>query len=163
VPRARSDIANAALRIFLQEMGEAYDEERGREPYKKAKHFAEIRDFFGDQCCYCATPFSEATPVQDHLIPTNKADLGLHAWGNIVPACSECNAKKQRADWRDFIIQRAGDAAGERHTRVRAFLDKYKYNPTFDLRAIAEELYEEVGSISMTLIDTKIKRVRASL
>src|SRR5438445_8889606 len=42
--------------------------------------------------------------AQDHLIPTNKTSLGLHAWGNIVPACADCNGKKQGSDWRDFII-----------------------------------------------------------
>lgn len=76
-----------------------------------------------------------------------------------------CNAKKQRKDWRDFIIERAGPNPAERHARVRAFLDEYRYNeyrykPTFQLREVAEELYEEVGSIAMTLITVKIKRIR---
>jgi hypothetical protein len=93
----------------------------------------------------------------------NKADLGLHAWGNIVPACQTCNATKQRKDWRDFIIERAGPDAAERHARVRAFLDEYDYKATFQLREVAEELYEEVGNIAMTLIAAKIKRVRAKL
>lgn len=164
MPRGRPDIANTALRIFLQEMGAAYDEERGRSPYKGSKHFKEIQDFFGGRCCYCGIDFSTSTPpVQDHLIPMNKADLGLHAWGNIVPACQSCNASKQRKDWRDFIIERAGADAGERHARVRDFLDTYDYKPTFQLREVAEELYEEVGSIAMTLINTKIRRVREKL
>jgi hypothetical protein len=66
----------------------------------------------------------------------NKADLGLHAWGNIVPACQTCNATKQRKDWRDFIIERAGPDAAERHARVRAFLDEYDYKATFQLREV---------------------------
>jgi hypothetical protein len=164
MPRARPDIANTALRIFLQEMGIAYDEERGRPPYKKTKHFAEVKDFFGNRCCYCAIEFGPAVPaVEDHLIPMNKTDLGLHAWGNIVPACQACNAKKQRQDWRDFIIERAGAATAERHARVKAFLKHYDYRPSLDLRDVADELYDEVGSIAMTLIDTKIKRVRDKL
>jgi hypothetical protein len=164
MPRGRPDIANTALRIFLQEMGAAYDEERGRTSYKGGKHFDEIKEFFGGKCCYCGTEFGSAVPaVQDHLIPMNKADLGLHAWGNIVPACQACNAKKQRQDWRDFIIERAGANAGERHARVKAYLEHYDYKPSFELRDIAEELYEEVGSIAMTLIAAKIKRVRDKL
>ncbi|MGH7717302.1 MAG: HNH endonuclease [Gemmatimonadaceae bacterium] len=107
-------------------MGAAYDEERGRAPYRGRGDFDEVKGFFGQRCCYCGTEFSESTPaVQDHLIPMNKADLGLHAWGNVVPACQTCNAKKQRKDWRDFIIERAGESASERHARVRAFLDEY--------------------------------------
>jgi hypothetical protein len=164
MPRGRPDIANTALRIFLQEMGAAYDDERGQPPYKGGKHFEKIKDFFGGRCCYCGLRFGPALPAaQDHLIPMNKADLGLHAWGNIVPACQACNAKKQRQDWRDFIIMRAGADAGERHARVRAFLEEFNYKPSFDLRDVAEELYEEVGSIAMTLIATKIKRVRDKL
>jgi 5-methylcytosine-specific restriction endonuclease McrA len=164
MPRGRPDIANTALRIFLQEMGAAYDEERGRTPYRGGKHFEEIKQFFGGRCCYCNTEFSTAVPaVQDHLIPMNKADLGLHAWGNIVPACQACNATKQRKDWRDFIIERAGPDAAERHARVKAFVREYDYEHKVDLRSVAEELYEEVGSIAMTLIAAKIKRIRDKL
>lgn len=164
MPRGRPDIANTALRIFLQEMGAAYDEERNRPLYKGGKHFDEVKDFFGGRCCYCGIEFGPNVPaVQDHLIPMNKADLGLHAWGNIVPSCQACNAKKQRQDWRDFIIARAGAQAAERHARVKAFLEHYDYEPSFGLRDVAEELYEEVGSIAMTLISAKIKRVRDKL
>lgn len=46
---------------------------------------------------------------------------------------------------------------------MRAFLDEYRYDPARDLREVAEELYEEVGSIAMTLIETKIKRERKRL
>src|SRR5262249_9608514 len=107
--RGRADIANAAIRILLQEIGAAYDEERGRPPWKAGKHFAEVKQFFGGACCYCGVEFSASAPAnQDHLIPMNKADLGLDAWGNIVPACAACNNARQRKDWRDYIIERAG-------------------------------------------------------
>jgi hypothetical protein len=162
--RGRADIANTALRIFLQEMGAAYDEERGLTPYRGGKDFDVIKSFFGNRCCYCDIDFATAgAAAQDHLIPMNKTNLGLHAWGNIVPACPPCNAKKQGSDWRDFIIERAGAHASERHTRVREFLNQYSYRPSLDLSSIAEELYEEVGSIAMTLITAKVKRIRSKL
>jgi hypothetical protein len=41
--RGRADIANTALRIFLQEMGAAYDEERGLKPYNGSKGFVQVR------------------------------------------------------------------------------------------------------------------------
>src|SRR4051812_12819789 len=109
--RGRADIANTALRIFLQEMGAAYDQERGLRPYGGSKDFATVRGFFGDRCCYCDVELAPGSAAQDHLIPMNKSGLGLHAWGNVVPACSPCNAKKQGGDWRDFIIERAGPNA----------------------------------------------------
>jgi hypothetical protein len=93
----------------------------------------------------------------------NKTDLGLHAWGNVVAACQPCNNARQRRDWRDYIIERAGPEAAERHARVQAFLQEYGYDPGQDLRLITEELYEEVGSIPMTLINAKISRVRGQL
>lgn len=161
--RGRSDIANTAVRIFLHEIGVAYDEERGREPYKKSRDFPAVQAFFGGRCCYCGADFATEPAVEDHLVPTNKTELGLHAWGNIVPACRDCNAKKLGSDWRDFIIQRAGDDAVERHARMRAFLKEYAYSPSLDVREIAAELYEEVGQLSMSLIEMKIKRARAKL
>jgi hypothetical protein len=93
----------------------------------------------------------------------NRTSLGLHAWGNIVPGCAACNAKKQGGDWQAFIIQRAGPDAAERHAKVLEMLGHYEYSPAFGLSDIAAELYEEVGSISMTLISAKIRRVRAQL
>jgi hypothetical protein len=164
VARGRPDIANTAIRILLQEIGAAYDEKRGRPPWKASKHFGEVKDFFGGRCCYCGTEFSASAPAnQDHLVPMNKVDLGLHAWGNIVPACAACNSARQCKDWRDYIIERAGPRAPERHARVRAFVKQFGYQPKIALRDVAEELYEEAGSIAMTLIDVKIKRVRARL
>ena len=53
--------------------------------------------------------------------------------------------------------------AGERHARVREFLVHYSYGPSYELSDVADELYEEVGSIAMTLISTKLKRVRGKL
>lgn len=162
--RSQADIANTALRIFLQEMGAAYDEERGLSPYNGAKDFKSIRDYFNDLCCYCGEPLVPSRIAQDHLVPMNKKSLGLHSWGNVVPACQDCNAQKQGREWKDFIVQRATANVAERHKRVSDFVLKYKYEPDLtDLRSVAEELYTEVGSIAMTLITAKIKRLRDSL
>ena len=164
VPRGQPDIANTALRIFLQDLGAAYDLERGKPPYKGGKHFQKIKEFFGSRCCYCGVEFSSAAPAnQDRLIPINKLDLGLHAWGNIVPACQACNNARQRKDWRDYILERAGTNTSERHARVRAYLKEYDYDPKLGLKDVAEELYVEVGEIAVTLIRTKMKRLSDKL
>ena len=164
VARARSDIANTALRIFLQELGVAYDEQRGLSPYDGKKHFLKVRAYFDERCCYCGDELVALRVAQDHLTPMNKASLGLHAWGNVVPACQDCNAKKQGREWHAYLVQRAGVNAGERYQRVVDFVREYRYDPDLsDLRSVAEELYEEVGLIAMTLVATKIKRARGSL
>lgn len=36
------------------------------------------------ECCYCGFPIGEKTLSQDHLVPMNKARLGLHAWDNVL-------------------------------------------------------------------------------
>jgi hypothetical protein len=164
VARAKADISNTALRIFLQELGAAYDQERGLQAWNARTHFPTVKQFFGGRCCYCGAEFGPGAPAnQDHLIPMNKVDLGLHAWGNIVPACAPCNNARQRTDWRDYIIERAKADAHERHSRVQEFLSEYRYQPAFQLRDVAEELYEEVGEIAMTLINAKMKRLRTRL
>jgi hypothetical protein len=164
VARGRADIANTALRIFLQEMGAAYDEERGLAPYNGTKDFKAVREFFEERCCYCDAALEGGRTAQDHLIPMNKTSLGLHAWGNVVPACQDCNARKQGQQWHSYLVERAGASAAERYKRVQEFVTNYGYEPDpADLRDTAEELYAEVGEIAMTLIRAKIKRVRERL
>lgn len=77
MPRGRADIANTALRIFLQEMGAAYDETRGLPVYDGKKHFPSIREFFGDRCCYCGDDLRVSRTAQDHLVPMNKTSLAV--------------------------------------------------------------------------------------
>jgi hypothetical protein len=163
MPRGRADLANTALRIFLQEMGAAYDEERGLKPYGGRNDFPEVRAFFDDRCCYCGNELATGRIAQDHLIPVNKAGLGLHAWGNVVPACQDCNAKKQGKEWHAYVAERAGADTAERYKRIQDFVKHYDYAPDVDLRDVAEELYAEVGSIAMVLVSEKVKRIRSKL
>ena len=166
MPRGRADIANTALRIFLQEMGAAYDEERELPLYDGRRHFLEVRAFFGERCCYCGANLDEAPgdTAQDHLIPMNKSSLGLHAWGNVVPACQACNSKKHGQEWHAYLVQRAGADASERYRRVTDFVAHYQYAPDLErLRGAAEALYAEVGTVGMALITLKVRRVRDGL
>jgi hypothetical protein len=164
MPRARSDIANTALRIFLQEMGAAYDESRGLPRYDGKKHFLAVREFFGERCCYCGDGLETGRTAQDHLVPMNKTSLGLHAWGNVVPSCQDCNAKKQGREWHAYLVQRAGADASERYQRVTEFIGHYGYTPDLtNLRDVAEELYSEVGALAVALVGLKVKRVKDRL
>jgi hypothetical protein len=145
-------------------MGEAYDTKRNLTPYDGKKHFLEVRSFFGDRCCYCDDPLRPDRAAQDHLIPMNKTGLGLHAWGNVVPACLDCNAKKQGREWHAFLVERAGPHAAERYQRVTDFVRKYNYSPDLQpLRTVAEDLYAEIGVVAMAMIETKIQRLRRTL
>ena len=156
MPRSRADIANTATRIFLQEFGAAYDDMRGLDRSIASKHFSVVKEFFGNRCCYCGAELVPGQIAQDHLIPLNQTELGLHAWGNVVPSCSVCNAVKQGRPWHEVIAERAGAAAAERYKHIQEFVKHYKYDPPFDLRAATADLYAEVGNVAMALIRTKI-------
>ena len=159
--KARSDIANTAVRIFLQDFGAEYDLARGLPKYQKARHLPEIAEFFDGRCCYCGREFGLGNaPVQDHLVPLNRTDLGLHAWGNIVASCASCNAYKQGKPWHEVVAAKAGPAAAERYTRISEFVSRYRYEPPYDLAAATADLYSEAGEVTMALIRTKIKRTR---
>lgn len=48
-----------------------------------------VLDEFGHKCAYCG---SEEDLEQEHIVPVKKG--GLYEIGNIVPACRQCNARK---------------------------------------------------------------------
>ena len=157
--RSKSDIANSAIRIFLQDVGKFYDEERGLEPFvPKASQKEELLEFFDHQCCFCGTAIDNKSLSQDHLIPMNKAALGLHAWGNVVPCCQRCNSEKQQRPWKEFLEAKAGLGAESRSRRIDDFVRSKDYDPTLNLHEYADNLYSDVGEVAMTLIKLRYKQ-----
>jgi len=158
--RSKSDIANSAIRIFLQDVGKFYDQARGFEPFvpKKAQK-EELLDYFDHGCCFCGAEITVRSLSQDHLIPMNKASLGLHAWGNVVPCCKPCNNEKQQQPWQEFLAGKASAGrASERIVRIQKFVAEKKYDPNLDLHDSADNLYEDVGEVAMTLIRLRYKQ-----
>ena len=152
-----SDVSNFAVRIFLQEMGKFHDQAKGFPAYSK-KHFPEVKEFFSNECCFCGDSKSKLTG--DHLVPINKSALGLEAWGNIVPACSDCNSTKHSKDWETFLNGIAGESSEKRRKKIKDFIVKYDYSPDVSsIRIAVEELYEESGGIVLELI--RLKTIRA--
>lgn len=113
----RAYLSNIALRMFLERVGAAYDRMRKLDPYGKYS-FETIRNDFGGRCCYCEIPLTGSNATEDHLVGVNKSDMGLHAWGNIVPACGPCNNKKNRTEWRTFLRSSSGTDEGIQSTRL---------------------------------------------
>ena len=120
-------------------------------------------EFFGNACCYCSVELTEKTLSLDHLIPMNKASLGLHAWGNVVPCCSPCNNEKQQKPWREFLQLKAGISASTRAERIDRFVITMKYDPTLNLHEYADNLYEDVGQVAMTLINLRYKQAEEAI
>lgn len=162
--RSKSDISNSAIRIFLQDVGRFYDEQRGLEPFgPKVSQKDELLVFFGGQCCFCGEGINRKTLSQDHLIPMNKTCLGLHAWGNVVPCCASCNNEKQQKPWREFITHKAGRETESRISRIEAFVASKNYDPALDLHEYADNLYEDVGQVAMTLINLRYKQAQVGI
>lgn len=163
--RSKSDISNSAIRIFLQMVGQFYDDARGYAnfvPNKRQKE--ELLEFFDHQCCYCGRLITVDTLSQDHLIPMNKDHLGLHAWGNVVPCCKDCNNTKQHTDWSHFLATQAkGRTLADRQNKLRAFVEDRRYDPNLQLGDYAGNLYEDVGEVAMTLIQLRYKQAQDAI
>ena len=85
--------------------------------------------------------------------------LGLHAWGNGVPCCRNCNAQKHYKKWETHLEQICTPVEYDRRAAIiKAFLGKYKYEPNLELEVIASNLYQDVGAVAMTLIDLRFKQ-----
>lgn len=163
--RSRSDIANAAIRIFLQDVGKFYDTERGLEPFgPKKKQKEELLELFDSRCCFCGKEIGLSTLSQDHLVPMNKEHLGLHAWGNVVPCCGGCNNSKNKRPWREFLadVSEAEDRS-ERQQKIEGFIESMNYNPDLDLKEYAGNLYQDVGAVAMTLIELRYKQAEEAI
>jgi hypothetical protein len=162
--RSKSDISNSAIRIFLQDVGKYYDEARGFEAFgPKVAQKDELLNFFNHECCFCGVEITRKTLSQDHLIPMNKSDLGLHAWGNVVPCCQQCNNDKQQKPWQDFLFVKAGKDTALRERRINDFVNSKNYDPTLNLHQFADNLYEDVGQVAMALINLRYKQAQEGI
>ena len=101
---------------------------------------------------------------QDHLVPTNKDHLGLHAWGNVVPSCKTCNGEKLHDSWTEFLAKKArGETLSNRTRRIQSFVEKMQYDPNLNLSDFAGNLYHDVGEVAMTLIDLRYKQAEEAI
>jgi hypothetical protein len=146
-------------------VGRFYDEARGYSkfvPNKSQKE--ELLEFFDHQCCYCGHLITADTLSQDHLIPMNKEHLKLHAWGNVVPCCKDCNNQKQHATWSDFLGPQAkGRTLESRQDKILSFVKHRRYDPNLQLSEYAGNLYQDVGEVAMTLIQLRYKQAEDAI
>ncbi len=163
--KSKSDISNSAIRIFLNKVGEYYDTERGFAHFSDSKKCKEeLLSFFKNECCYCERKINIETISLDHLIPINKDNLGLHAWGNIVPCCASCNNKKQKHKWLDFLNSYTKPELVEKKMAlIIKFVKSKKYDPKLDISSFANNLYKDVGEVSMTLINLRYDQAKDAI
>lgn len=149
--RSVSDVPNRVVRIFLERAGEQYDQARKLAPYRKIDKQLIAR--FNGLCAYC----NKANwAVEEHIVPINREAVGLHAWGNVVPACRPCNERKKGGSWREFLreLHAKSQDRDEAALRIQTFIDDYGYSPdTTELRNVAQKLYELVDTQTRALLE----------
>lgn len=111
---------------------------------------------FGGRCAYCG---GGGKLVMDHAVPINRAALGEHRLGNLVPSCAACNAKKHEQDYRTFL---AGD--GVRIAAVEAHMQRRGYVPLGEnvlIKQVIDIAHEEVRGTAdryVKIIDALLAR-----
>lgn len=143
--RSYSDVPNRVVRLFLQEAGREYDLNRGFQPFRRMN--ATLRDRFAGACAYCGG--TEASLVAEHIVPMNRVSVGLHAWGNIVPACKACNDIKSGHSW-----EAHAQLDEKRREAIRAYVAEHRYAPDVaELRVVLEKLYELTDRQTRALVE----------
>lgn len=63
-------------------------------------------------CYYCRRKVGRATLTMDHIVPMGRGGRSIR--GNVVPACKDCNTRKQSllpVEWQEYL--RSLDALSE--------------------------------------------------
>jgi len=107
------------------------------------KDWHNAKSYFLNRCAYCG---NESDLLMEHAVPINKAKLGEHRIGNLVPSCKECNDKKHEKDYREYL---AGD--DERIKTIESYMESRNYVPLGDneqVRMILELAHKEVSALA---------------
>jgi len=95
--RAKSDVANKLISMFLHELSRIISEDWrtkvGSEGYERS-----VRELFDNRCPYCLRVLVTSESVIEHLDGMNRYRAGLHVPGNVLVACRKCNSEKRRDD-----------------------------------------------------------------
>lgn len=120
--RAKSDVANKLVSMFLHELSRKISRNWGikvdSEEYERL-----VRSSFGNRCPYCSRDLSEVPAIVEHLDGMNRYRAGLHVPGNVLVACRQCNGEKRRDDspksltlagfgWESFLSHSGERCAG---------------------------------------------------
>jgi hypothetical protein len=145
---SRQNSSNAAVRAALTILGERRDAAvLGLAPgnLRGKKIRAALKVEFDNRCAYCEGKLKDDFDV-DHLVPMNRVSLGLHMYGNLVPACKPCNGSKKALTLELFIEQ----TKLPNGSRIRTKLEKRaaKFGADLDskkVKQLMESLYQLVS------------------
>jgi|TARA_B110000093_G_scaffold180762_1_gene223389 hypothetical protein len=80
-----------------------------------------------------------------------------------VPCCSPCNNEKQQKPWEQFLTHKSPERSEDRIKLIWEFVESKSYDPNLNLHEFADNLYEEVGEVAMTLIDLRYKQAQEGI
>lgn len=96
-PRAKSDVANKLISMFLHELSRRVVAEIGLS-VTDAAYADAVTAAFGVCCSYCSRPLELDRASVEHPDGLNRFRAGLHIPGNVIVACKRCNNEKRRDD-----------------------------------------------------------------
>ena len=111
--RAKSDVANKLVSMFLHEVSRRVCE-AGGSSVSSAEYIKSVVSLFGHRCLYCGRDLETDRAAVEHLDGMNRFRVGLHVPGNVAVSCRKCNSEKRRDDqklvlhlapngWRSFL------------------------------------------------------------
>ena len=159
-----SDASNTAVRFLLRKAGSMtlpsmYDTTRGwgKEAWKDI-----VTNTFRGECAYCGA-VGQKLEVE-HLMITNRSQVGIHHPGNTVPCCKSCNRRKRipgsqtEFDSWEVHLKKICEGAGEgskfqeRYDRIAKHMNEGEYKLPLNneaaleaVRFITEDLYKEIS------------------
>ena len=95
--RAKSDVANKLISMFLHEISRRLTSELGLS-VTDLSYVSTVFDTFGSSCSYCNRFLEEDRAAIEHPDGMNRFRVGLHVPGNVIVACKRCNSEKRRDD-----------------------------------------------------------------
>jgi 5-methylcytosine-specific restriction endonuclease McrA len=101
------------------------------------------KEYFSHKCAYCG---AETDLLMEHAIPINKAKLGEHRLGNLVPSCQLCNSNKGSKDFRQFLEENTA-AIG----RIEEYMDSRNYVPLENneqMKMILNIAHKEIAALA---------------
>lgn len=147
----KQSASNAFVRAVLTLVGESRDlNVLGLAPgqLRGAKLRDALMEEFNGKCGYCKVAITKATSDIDHLVPMNKASVGLHMYGNLVIACKKCNSDKHSHSLEAFVAKYPKRVAPSTIHKLKERSRKFGSNlDTKPLREFAEELYTLISEL----------------
>lgn len=95
--RAKSDVANKLVSMFLHEFSRRVCEAAGG-TVSSSEYQAAVVNAFGHRCVYCSGDLERDRAAVEHLDGMNRFRVGLHVPGNVALSCRRCNSEKRRDD-----------------------------------------------------------------